>query len=351
MGGVLALLMMTGCGDRPEADPVTTLPDGTMALSHADLITDSVRGDLVLSTERIGDPRFMTLVGTRLWISDRSGDPYLHVIDLVQDSLVESRGRSGEGPGDYGEVPQLTTRPGDTTAIWAYDASLRRLTREPADPQVARRIVQMFGDTVHGVYSMQWQNAGSLAGIGDIDTNRIILADSTGALASLVPNRLLGPDSVSIEARRAISSGYSMCVQPGGGGIAVLYLAAGQVDLYHRSGQHIAQAEVPFSSDGQWVINRRGELWFRVDWNYYVGCTGTDQFVYGLFTGQRIDGPAGPLARRAMHVHVFDWEGNRRAIWALDHPASTIAVSGDSMLFATGQDGTGLYRYTLPAIP
>jgi hypothetical protein len=30
-------------------------------------------------------------------------------------------------------MPQLTLRPGDSLAIWAYDARLRRLTREPLD--------------------------------------------------------------------------------------------------------------------------------------------------------------------------------------------------------------------------
>lgn len=66
---------------------------------------------------------------------------------------------------------------------------------------------------------------------------------------------------------------------------------------------------------------------------------------------QRIDGPAGPQARRALHIHVFDWQGKLRAVWALDRPASTIAVSGDSVLYATGQHGAGLYRYRLPLIP
>ena len=338
------------CGVREAGGTTETLPDGTVALSHAALISDSLKGHLILATPVIGDPRFMAIAGRKLWISDRSGDPFLHLIDLATDSFLESRGRTGEGPGDFGEVPQLTMRPGDSNAVWAYDAGQLRLTRVTVERTVEPRVVRVFDTGVQHAYSLQWQTADQLVGIGDLDTNRIILADSAGVLRRLVPNALLGPDTASIEARRAISSGYSMCVQPNGGRVAVLYLAAGQVDLYRRSGEHIGKADVPFVSDGQWVINRRGKLWFRVEWNFYVGCSGTEKYLYGLFTGQRIDGPAGPVARRALHIHVFDWDGRRRAVWALDRPASAIVVSGDSVMYATGQDGVGLYRYPLPRV-
>ncbi len=349
VAAIVTLGCVAGC-DSPKPQATTTLDDGTVALSHAGLIDDSLHGILVAATPAIGDPRYMAVEGSTLWIADRSGDPFLHLIDVGADTVLESRGRSGEGPGDYGEVPQLTRRPGDTAAIWTYDARLRRLTREPRDASVDRRVIPMFGDDIEYAWALQWRDAAHLVGIGDLDTNRVILADSTGALISLVPNALLGPDSASVEARRAISSGYVLCVQPDGGRFAVLYLAAGQIDLYQPDGVHTAMAEVPFASDGQWVINKRGQLWFKVEWNYYVGCAGTSRFLYALFTGQRIDGPAGPQARQALHVHVFDWEGRRRAIWALDAPASTIAVSGDTVLFATGQDGVGVFRYRLPEV-
>jgi hypothetical protein len=327
------------------------LPDGTVALSHATLITDSLRGDSLLSTAVIGDPRFMAITGSTLWVSDRSGDPYLHLIDIANDSFLESRGRTGEGPADYGEVPQLTIRPGDSTGVWAYDARFHRLTREPISRDEDAHVVPFFEGKLQSAYSLQWRDNRNLVGIGDMDTNRIILTDIAGDDMVLVPNALLGPDSASLDARRAISSGYSMCVQPGAGRTALLYLAAGQVDIYDASGEHLGRADVPFASDGEWVINRRGVLWFKVDWNYYVGCAATERFLFALFAGQRIDGPAGPGARRALHLHVFDWSGELRAVWALDRPVSVITVVGDTTMYASGQDGVGLYRFALPALP
>lgn len=322
--------------------------DGTVGLSHAHLPTLALVGAPVVMTQVIGDPRHMTVTGQELWISDRAGDPYLHIIDLSTDSLVLSRGSTGEGPGDFGEVPQLSVRPGDQGAVWAYDARLRRLTRVTSDTAPDYRVIRAFGDQVNHTWSLQWQRPDRLIGVGDMDTNRIMVADSSGLLVDMVSNPLLGPDSVSLEARRAASSGYVMCVQPAEGAIALLYLAGGQIDLYHPDGSHRGLARVPFPSDGDWVLDRRGRVWFGKDWYHYTGCAGSRRFLYALFAGHRTDGPGGPMTRAATHVHVFDWQGELVRILAVDQELSAIAVSGDSVLFGAGQELGGVYRYRLP---
>lgn len=227
----LAALSFQGCESAKPTPRLTALADGTPAFSQAGLVTDTLGGQLLVDMPILGDPRYMAVVGSDLWIADRSGDPFLHMIDLRTDSLVFSRGRSGEGPGDFGATPRLSVRPGDDGAVWAYDLVLRRLTREPDDSAPDYRVIKAFGDQVESTYSLQWQAPNRFVGIGDMDTNRIMLADSTGELVAMVPNALMGPDSVPLVARRAISSGYVMCLQPGDGRIAILYLAGGQIDL------------------------------------------------------------------------------------------------------------------------
>ncbi len=106
------VVVLAACGSGDHPPPLTQLPDGTPAFSHAGLVTDSLTGHLIVATSVIGEPRYMAVSGSELWIADRSGDPYLHVVDLIRDSLVLSRGQDGEGPGDFAEVPQLSVRPG-----------------------------------------------------------------------------------------------------------------------------------------------------------------------------------------------------------------------------------------------
>ena len=344
------LALGVACASSSDA-PVArldTLADGTIARSHRGLVSDTLVGSVIAAGDGVGDPRGLALVGSHLWIADRAGDPYLHVVDLTGTSSAVPRGARGEGPGDYAELPQLSVRQNDTSAVWAYDATLHRLTREPNDPREARRVMPTLEGVPVSAYSLQWQGRWRVVGIGDMDTNRIVIADSAGALSALVPSALLGPDSAGIAARRAISSGYAMCVQPAGGRIGVLYLAAGQVNLYEADGRSSGRADVPFPNEGEWVLDRRGEIWFRVTWNEYIGCAATERFLYGVYMGQRTDGPAGPVGRRGWHIHRFDWTGARTAVWRLDRPASAIAVLDDLVMYAIGQEGDGIVRYALP---
>jgi hypothetical protein len=344
------VLLIAACGSHSTTPPLDHLADGTISLSHRSLHPVALHGEMLIASPVIGNPRHLVVQGSGLWIADHSGDPYLHLVDLRTGQLVLSRGQHGEGPGDFGESPQFSLRPGDEVGIWAYDARLRRLTREGSDPTSGYVIVPTPERQVESVWSYGWLGRNRLVGVGDLDTNRLMFADTTGRLLAMVRSDLLGPDSVSLEARRAVSSGFSACAVPAAHRLAVLFQLGGRIDIHDTLGRLLVRAKVPFPSDGEWAMTRRGRVWAQANWFYYLDCAGSANYLYALFGGHRTDGPGGGQTRAARYVHVFDWDGNLVAVLGLDHEMSTIATAGDTMLYAAGQETQGVYSYRLPPL-
>ena len=342
----IALTAVGGCRED-STWKLDQLADGTVAISHASLHPLQPEERLLVSDPNIGDPRHLMVEGNRLWVADHSGDPYLHVIDIPTGSVLLSAGRHGEGPGDFEEVPQFSRRPGERAGIWAYDAGLRRLTRESADQTGGPRTLGAPQES-SGVYAFLWFGRDRLVGIGDMDTNRIIFADTAGHMQAMVKADLLGPDSIPLLARRAASSGFVACTNPAMQRLAVLYQLGGRIDIFDSTGQLASHAKVPFANNGEWAPTARDHsMWAQANWFFYIDCNATPRYLYALFAGHRTDGPHGGRVRAARYVHVFDWSGNLVKVLALGHEMSAIAVSGDTLLFAAGQGGEGIFQYRL----
>jgi TolB-like protein len=346
---VVVTLLCAACVHDAAKTELDRLADGTPSISHRALHPTMLVGELVAADPVIGDPRQLVVSGGLLWLADHAGDPYLHVIDLASGKLLVSRGRQGEGPGDFGEMPKLSVRPGDTTGVWAYDYTLRRLTHEDTAHAEQYTVLPASDGQVARIWSDAWIDRTRLVGVGDLDTNRLIYSDTAGHLIRLVKSSLLGPDSASIEARRNASSAYIFCVAPAAHRMAMLFMYGGRIDIHSDDGKAIARARTPFPSEGTWLRDKRGVLRADLNWYYYQDCATTDRYLYALFDGHRADGPHGGKTRAARYVHVFDWDGNLVSVLGLDHEMSTIAVAGDSVLFAAGQSTEGVYRYRLPS--
>ncbi|HEY4320918.1 MAG TPA: BF3164 family lipoprotein [Gemmatimonadales bacterium] len=347
---VAALLATAACRDHDTSWKLDQLADGTQAISHAQLHPLLPKERVLVADPGIGEPRHLIVDGPRLWIADHSGDPYLHVIDIPTGKVLRSVGPQGEGPGDFQQTPQFSRRPGDTTGIWAYDDGLRRLTAESAEPHTHPATFNAPPEFVD-VYSYLWLGRNRLAGIGDMDTNRIIFADTTGHLQAMVKADLLGPDSVPLLARRAASGAFAACADPVAQRFAVLYQIGGRIDIFDSTGRLASRAKVPFANNGEWAPTARDHtLWAQVHWFFYIDCNATPKYLYALFDGHRIDGPHGGRVRAGRYVHVFDWNGNLVKVVALGHEMSAIAVSGDTLLFAAGQQGEGIFEYDITGL-
>ncbi len=350
--GPVTLLLATGCRHATLSGwPLDHLADGTPAISHADLHPQYPEPRLLVSDPIIGDPGHLGVQGDRLWVGDRSGDPYLHAVDIATGEVSVSMGRHGEGPGDFKKMPQFSHRPGDDAGIWAYDDGLKRMTRETGRPTADYAIFHPPSAFVD-VYALLWLARNRLVGIGDMDTNRIIISDTSGHLLAMHNAALLGADSIPLLARRAASGGFAACASPVARRFAVLYQLGGRIDIFDSAGLFVVRASVPFASNGDWAMSpRRHTLWAQADWFYYIDCDATSRYLYALFAGHRTDGPHGGRVRAARYVHVFDWDGQLVNVIGLNHEMSTIAVSGDTTLFAAGQNGEGIFEYRLEANP
>ncbi len=315
------------------------------------LIRDSGEVDLVGALEVtapiIGMPRHMATNGAFMWLYDRVGEPYFHLIDLSHHRIAVSYGRSGEGPGDFASVASLQVRPGDTSGVWAYDPQLRRLTQlTPNRNRVRGRTITVSGG--RRPYDLLWLDRDRLLGINDLDTNRFQVFDTSGNLLRTMSGPLLGSDSMPWQVRRGLSSAFVACVDPAGGRFAVLFVGAGRIDIHDTSGALVRHADVPFVSDGEFHRDRDGRYSFGTRWRYYADCAATTRYLYALFAGYRTDVPGASRDVAATHVQVFDWNGALRGEYHLDRPMGNIAVVGDTLLYAASMITPGVYRYRLP---
>ncbi|MEO5800659.1 MAG: BF3164 family lipoprotein [Gemmatimonadales bacterium] len=308
-----------------------------------------LKADTAFSGQTIGRPAQMIVGGSRAWITDRSGDPYIHLIDLATKRLIASFGVTGDGPGDFQNTVGLSFRPGDTTAPWTGDVSLFRVTRL-SPPGDSTRIASISLVDVGFAAGFVWLTRNSLLTLGDFDTNRVRLSDSSGKTLAVYPGQLVGGDSIPAVVRRDLGMGVISCGDAQGHA-ATVYVGAGRIDLHDSTGRVVGEAAVPFPTNGEFTKNAAGK-WRASDvWRYYAACAASPRSVYALFAGYRTDKkPQDAVGIAAFSVHVFDWAGKLTGVFRLEHPASAIAVSGDSLLYAIGEEDANLYRYRLPAL-
>ncbi len=316
----------------------------------------------------IGVAAKLFLSGTALWVGDKSGSPFLHVVDAATGVIRRSFGRRGAGPGDFASVVQISSRPGDTSGAWIYDGNLSRLTRMPArvTPGTLPRIINGLGmDRAAGLpraLRMLWLTHERMLLIGFTESNRIMLADSLGHVTRIVPAPILGAPQVTKEVREGSSSGVWVCPKPSGDRFAIAYPAASRVDLFDGNGKSLGRAAVPIpnTDEGDFAQDAAGGWHNPSPRYYYAGCAATQDRLYALFAGRLSitrfnqharSGPEGTYTWDAQFVHVFDWTGKLLRVLKLDQLAQTIAVAGDTLLYAGGEAMDGIYRYRLPPIP
>ncbi|MBP7621908.1 MAG: hypothetical protein KA745_13140 [Gemmatimonadales bacterium] len=338
---IVILLLAAACTSAGDGPATETTPEGLQGFSTAALNPVMLTGEPFIGLPTLGTPRDMLAEGEWLWVSDRAGEPFLHLVHTTRQVEVATFGRKGEGPGDFGGFPQLSLRPGDSGGVWGYDERQFRMTRVTHDS--IPRVTTLRLEYPQIAFWGGWVGPTRIAQVGDFDTNRVMLVDTVGVLHAMHTVPLLGPDSVGIEARRNAATGITVCADPAGGRFTIAYVAAGRVELHDTAGSH-QLAAVPFPSNGDFGRGKDGKWTLRTPWRYYAGCTATSTAVYALFAGHTDDGHT--IAAR--QVHRFAWDGTLLGVLQLDHPASVVAVSGDTLLYTGSAESDSIIRYRLP---
>jgi len=354
----LALLGASCTGTASDADSASSyrpiiVSDDVALPPHESFSPVSLSSEPFSSDTVLGQPGTLVVHDGLLWVVDYSGEPWLHALDTVSGRVAWSGGQRGEGPGQFGMINGLGTA-GTPGTLWAFDANARRFT---AIDTTLGGIVnpELVGFTMPGRLSRATPfGDGTFFGLQMLppDSGHAVVVDRTGAITESGEWPFLGGDSVP-RLERMLASGGSLgvvlCAHPNGARAAVAYSAAGRIDVFDSTAQHVGAAEVPFPADAAFSVGDDGSLHASRPRFWYRDCTATAEHLFALFSGRRWDDYDPPDGSAAEFVHVFTWDGRLVRVLHLDQQVAQIGVSADGRtLYAVPMGEAAIIRYAVP---
>ena len=311
-----------------------------------------LKGRLLSDAPAIGRPNRLHLAEGRLWVADRYSDPGLHVLDAETGTLILSVGRRGEGPGDFHRSPtSLHSRTDDDGAVWVWDSSFQRLTRfEPIAPSEYRHeIITLQGG--EQVRRLVWLTSGEMIGTAYSAPKRFQIFFRDGEFLHSAQGELLGPPTASTT-ERLEATAAGIVVQPWPKrGFVIAHVYSSRIEYYDADARLVRLAKVPFPWGPVFDEGPGGELVFNNRRSAYRGCSATEEYLFALYSGRPDSLQERDWAQSAEFVHVFDWEGNLRAVFQLDRDIGVITVdSSGTTLYASSYSDAHIYRFDLPVI-
>jgi hypothetical protein len=353
-GGLLLAVQLSACGDRSVRRPETA--QQTEYLAHESLSFSVVPLKLTVFSDdpALGEPQNLLLSGRRLWIIDRAGEPFLHMLDTATGVVLRSMGRKGEGPGEMQDVITGAVADEDSSAVWLYDPRsilLTRFTEHSFSSSAHQDLTTLsLGDQLDN--PAQWPygfGAGRLLIKDNGVRSRFYVVDSKGQVQLEQRYEPPGPDSLPFALRKAVG-GTGLCTRHDGSGFAAYYLYAGRIEYYDRNAQRQRTARVPFPSEE--VFRPRstdGELAHVRERYYYTDCAYGGDYLYALFSGKRR--APNEVSIESQFLHVFDRGGRLRQVLHLDQKVGRIAIDrAGSTLYAGSWSGAVVFRARLPRL-
>lgn len=340
--GVLATLSITACR---QAEPATVDDAGRSELTP----------DAVFADDSLGWIVEIALVGDRVVALDALLEPAVHVVDLERSVRLGSYGRQGDGPGEFKDPEQIVTGAAESPdEVWILDGIHQRLTRLSL-PEIETG-AEVSPETV----PLNGPNAGALVRTSDgtwfaggwITDGRIgrYHADRS------YDRTILGfpPDVVDVPGTTLLQAYESWVVaDPERERLAAATLLGGLLEIFDHDGVPLAQAAVPEPFRPVWEQgrSRNGRAVMAVSPETRYGFTdlaATRRYLYGVFSGRRVDEDGPVWASR--DVQVYTWDGAYVRTLRLDRAAEAIAIdASDTWLYASGLEPTPwIGRFRLP---
>jgi len=275
----------------------------------------------------MGQPMYPTVSGDVVWVVDAHGDPGLHAFGADDGNLLVSLGRTGDGPGEFGQVP-FGLIGGNGGHIQAWDPVNQRLLGfEPRSPtEYTATSVSLRSESL----------AVHVAKVGDRVVaqttdlaRRFVLFDLEGNKVREVPEPFYGDGSIPADDRVQATTTFStLCSWPGRG-FAVVNGFVGEIRYFDQDGQFVRTAEIPFPFAPPFVEVAPNQP-KRFRWPErvsYVSCTVLNDELYALYSGSTIDVPSDlDEATHGTAVHRFTWAGNLVDTAELGIPLRTIGA-------------------------
>lgn len=341
----------SACADSDSA-PESAARTISADLGALGIPVDSVSLEVFSRDHAFGSPYIVVLSGEILWVADRAGDPFLHMLDTASGQVLRSVGRRGQGPGEFRDATSLLRADEDSSAVWLYDwrnLMLVRFTRFSYFSAAHRTLRTLsLGDSPLniGLFPYSFGRDRILIFERD-DTPRIYTIDLEGRLLTQQDISPPGVDSISIRQRRRAFNSAGICTRKDGSGFALKYNNAARITLFDARAARLFDFDVPFPSTERFERTQaNGELMFVHERDNYRGCAFSGDTLFALYSG------APPVvngdAEESRQIHVFDGNGRLKRVLVLSTPVAAIELSAaTNTLFAVSWSNATVYRARL----
>lgn len=327
------------------------------AFDHADVPTIDIEAEVISEADVLGLPSDIIVVGNFVVVSDQAGQPFLHVFDGRDGSLLTSFGRKGGGPGEFKMAPKLMRIPGTPNRLAVLDVGLGRLTefdlRDPPASLAEPVVTPLNLDKL--VYEMQLLRDGQAVGLGLFEEGRIAFLNlQTGRV------RFSGSAPTPREGEEALPPGFiqyayqaNLAVSPDGGIIVAALRRGSTLEFFDSAGSVLESREGPYTFPVDFVVDggsgdqayRAGEM----NRYGYVDLDAAESGIWGLFSG-RSEEAYGNDSWLAEYIHHFSWDGDFVRAFHLSRPLVAVGIDDEeSTIFGVATDPSpALVRIVVP---
>ena len=306
---------------------------GPAELTHSDLTTTSIVGEVLFEEDILGMPMDIALLGDNLVVLDHSADSAVQVIDSRSGKLVRRFGRAGAGPGEFALAWALDPVPGSQSEFWVYDSRLGRQTYVDLDEEFFKQ--GKLGDKIVNL-QMEGPSLGPVRtdrntslSLGFYESGRLAVFDDKGIQITTVAALPAGdgPAYVRQQAYQA-----TLVAHPNRALFAATNRYSSLIEIYHSDGSTVRIQHGPRLVTPSYGMEQDDEGPYIVQGEDtrlgYVDGSASNDHLFALFSGRTREGGRGQ-ASMGRFVHVFDWEGNFVTAIQLDTDVAAITVDQD----------------------
>ena len=309
-----------------------------------------VKTEKSVTFENIYRPRVMKVIGDKLFISDDSQEPSVHILEINEDhslSYLKGFGRIGEGPGEFTRLQDIIKT---NNIVYMYDGSQLKLVGYNKNGELLPE--QQIELKTQGLAESFYQTKkGEFVATGLFFEDRFQVYNQEGELSGKFGNVI--PIDEKFSARdNALAWRSFGAVNPEGNRVYLFAANANNIEMYNLEGEllkTIKGKETPVPkmtlNETGWPIDNGGIM-------AYEGVDVNQEFIYGFYSGAKRSvfkkGKGSLFEQMEFNkIHKLDWELNLVDAYELDHIPTAFAVDHRGGVYSISQtdEGTSI-RYT-----
>lgn len=320
------LLVFFSCGNFSDDD--SSFFDDEISYQSVESVYSS-------SFDNIYDPSVIRIINDQMFVSDQSGSPSFHILNIEEDhslNYVRGEGREGEGPGEFTRLQDFIDA---DSLIYVYDGNQFKLVGFDREgyllPQ--NEIHLRTEGLARSMYSVPEER---FVAVGVFFHDRFQIFDGNGTLVERHGN-LIEFDERFTARDNAMAWLSSAVVHPEGEFVYTFAMNADFIEKYSIDGELIRLvqgSEIPIPNMtlvDDWPVDDGGIL-------AYLWADSDEDYIYALYSGDlrsEIAERNGTMRTVAANkVHKLDWDLNLIDAYVLDHSTTIIAADGRGGIYS-----------------